>query len=272
MSLKLKINKIECDTGWRGAFSLALLTALMLGLANIQQFPSYFSLGIWGFGSGSKRHLLFCRAVPSPTSLGFLWNLMNSESKKPMTHIPPWTIWTAFSYPVIGNAIIVVIIVASISDTILIVIFLPRIGKVGAVILSNRQQNWINQKKNNNSTQKWLKLLSKYVPSCSGRLRSPHKSGLNWANHLDPCPRHRYGHCQHSRACTHSGTWDQQSVQGSYNGHFYCTHGFHQCRDCEECRSKGEDDQKSGWQQKSQLSARTSAFSPSCDWQRLPVF
>lgn len=48
-------------------------------------------------------------------------------------------IWPGFTYPVVRNAIVVVIIITSISDAVLIVIFLPRVGEVGAVVLNNRQ-------------------------------------------------------------------------------------------------------------------------------------
>lgn len=44
------------------------------------------------------------------------------------------------TYSIIRNAIIVVVIVTSISNAVFIVIFLPRVGKVGAVVLYHRHR------------------------------------------------------------------------------------------------------------------------------------
>lgn len=38
-------------------------------------------------------------------------------------------------YPVIRNAIVVIIIITSIADSVLVIVLLPRVGKIGAVVL-----------------------------------------------------------------------------------------------------------------------------------------
>lgn len=38
-------------------------------------------------------------------------------------------------YPVIRNAIVVIIIITSITNSILVIVLLPRVGKIGAVVL-----------------------------------------------------------------------------------------------------------------------------------------
>lgn len=38
-------------------------------------------------------------------------------------------------YPVIRNFIIVIVVVTGIADSILVIVFLPRVGEVGAIIL-----------------------------------------------------------------------------------------------------------------------------------------
>lgn len=47
----------------------------------------------------------------------------------------------SFTHSIIRNAIVVIIIVASISNPVLIVIFLSRVGEVGAVVLGNSQHS-----------------------------------------------------------------------------------------------------------------------------------
>lgn len=39
------------------------------------------------------------------------------------------------TYPVIGNLVVVIVIITGIANPILVIVFLPRIGKVGAVVL-----------------------------------------------------------------------------------------------------------------------------------------
>lgn len=71
--------------------------------------------------------------------------MQKSHSQNTHTHILPcpllWPHLESFTYPIVRNAIIVIIIVTSISNAILIVIFLPRVGKVGTVVLNNRQHS-----------------------------------------------------------------------------------------------------------------------------------
>lgn len=42
-------------------------------------------------------------------------------------------------YPVIWNFIIVIIVITGIANSILVIVFLPRVGKVGAVILEREK-------------------------------------------------------------------------------------------------------------------------------------
>lgn len=61
------------------------------------------------------------------------------------THMFPcallWPHLEIFTYPIIRNAIIVIITVTSISNAVLIIIFLSRVRQVGAVVLKNRKHN-----------------------------------------------------------------------------------------------------------------------------------
>lgn len=96
------------------------------------------------------RNICFPAEPPLPFPLSppaLLLDSMNNEcknhSQRTHTHHSlvhyHGHIWRGFTYPIIRNAIIVVIIVTSISNAILIVIFLPRVREVGAVVLNNRK-------------------------------------------------------------------------------------------------------------------------------------
>ena len=126
---------------------------LMLGLANTQCSSFRALPRCWNLmefevlARAGEKHLLSCRAStplplpPSPPAL--LLDSMNDECKKiPHTQslVHCWGhIWRGFTHPIVRNAIIVIIIVTSISNAVLIVILLPRVGEVGAVVLKNRK-------------------------------------------------------------------------------------------------------------------------------------
>lgn len=59
-------------------------------------------------------------------SLDWIENLWNIYSGQYCNYI---------FYPVIRNAIVVIIIITSITNSILVVVLLPRVGKIGAIVL-----------------------------------------------------------------------------------------------------------------------------------------
>jgi len=64
---------------------------------------------------------------------------MSAQSQKTHMHtLLVQCFHSVFTDPIIRNAIIVIIVVAGVPNSILIVIFLPRVGEVGTVVLNNR--------------------------------------------------------------------------------------------------------------------------------------
>lgn len=50
--------------------------------------------------------------------------------------------WRAyFPYPVIRDLVVVIVIIAGIANPVLVIVFLPRVGKVGAVVLKRRRHS-----------------------------------------------------------------------------------------------------------------------------------
>ena len=50
-----------------------------------------------------------------------------------------WRVY--FPYPVIGDLVVVIVIIAGIANPVLVIVFLPRVGKVGAVVLKRRRHS-----------------------------------------------------------------------------------------------------------------------------------
>ena len=52
-----------------------------------------------------------------------------------------WVVMEWTVVPVIGDLVVVIVIIAGIANPVLVIVFLPRVGKVGAVVLKRRRHS-----------------------------------------------------------------------------------------------------------------------------------